>query len=188
MIILTIRLYWVQWNVIKIDGDQAPPRLPHWSIISSSRHPSRFHSCNLYICPEGGSRLQSISNFKTQIIGIWKMGWPPKLLVMYKQYSKGKAPPTLVNCPRRWSLFFIFVFLCWSSTNKYQKYKSVELGDRLPPPPLPPSLEQVWTILSLEHLRLEQNNLHFTPEILEEFMQPMFYCLRGTRSHLRRWL
>ena len=131
MIILTIRLYWVQWNVIKIDGDQAPPRLPHWSIISSSRHPSRFHSCNLYICPEGGSRLQSISNFKTQIIGIWKMGWPPKLLVMYKQYSKGKAPPTLVNCPRRWSLFFIFVFLCWSSTNKYQKYKSVGLGDQL---------------------------------------------------------
>ena len=31
----------------------------------------------------------------------------------------------VVNCPTRWSLFFIFVFLCWS----YQKYKSVELGN-----------------------------------------------------------
>ena len=30
----------------------------------------------------------------------------------------------VVNCPTRWSLSFIFVFLCWSS-NKYQKYKSV---------------------------------------------------------------
>ena len=36
----------------------------------------------------------------------------------------------VVNCPTRWSLSFIFVFLCWSS-NKYQKYKSVELGDQL---------------------------------------------------------
>ena len=39
-------------------------------------------------------------------------------------------PQIVVNCPTRWSLFFIFVFLCWS-TNKYQKYKSVELGDQL---------------------------------------------------------
>ena len=42
-----------------------------------------------------------------------------------------KANKQIVNCPTRWSLFFIFVFLCWSSTNKYQKYKSVELGDQL---------------------------------------------------------
>ena len=50
----------------------------------------------------------------------------------------------LVNCPTRWSLSFIFVFLCWSSTNKYQKYKSVELGDQLPLPYLPLLILKHW--------------------------------------------
>ena len=49
-------------------------------------------------------------------------------------FCNNTPPP--VNCPTRWSLFFIFVFLCWS-TNEYQKYKSVELGDQLPTHPHP---------------------------------------------------
>ena len=50
----------------------------------------------------------------------------------------------VVNCPTRWSLSFIFVFLCWS-TNKYQKYKSVELGDQL---------RQNWTLLQPTFVKL----------------------------------
>ena len=36
-----------------------------------------------------------------------------------------KANKQIVNCPTSWSLFFIFVFLCWSSTNTGWSKKTV---------------------------------------------------------------
>ena len=35
------------------------------------------------------------------------------------------APPTLVNCPTRWSLLFIFGFLYWSSSWRWQPHIGV---------------------------------------------------------------
>ena len=33
-----------------------------------------------------------------------------------ENFQTGADPPSLVNCPTRWSLLFIFGFLCWSSS------------------------------------------------------------------------
>ena len=38
------------------------------------------------------------------------------LVVIANGLSLFPATPRLVNCPTRWSLSFIFVFLCWSSS------------------------------------------------------------------------
>ena len=74
----------------------------------------------------GSWTLDSICGFSTQLVRNW---WPT--------YTTQYTPIPLVNCPTRWSLSFIFVFLCWSSifpipgTKKYSTAMCYSSSDQV---------------------------------------------------------